>query len=212
MVKLPAHLSYKSALALIPPASMTTPIEEVRRVHDRHFARWPPHINLLYPFLAAPSEAVAQGEDPVYRLKHDIRLRIEKATRNMKPFPESLSADSVGTFFMETTKTKPVWLGPTTQSIQTLQAALQAEFTECDFEKRTYTPHLSIGQAESKDAAAALSAEVRKNVSDFLTDRKENAPISLDWYIDRLFVIERKGFKDRFKVIGTIDLKQEIES
>jgi hypothetical protein len=33
-------------------------------------------------------------------------------------------------------------------------------------------------------------------------------PFALDWYVDKVFVIERKGYHDRFKIIGSIDLGQ----
>lgn len=42
---------FKSSLCIIPPAEFWDPIQEIRRVHDSGFLRWPPHINLLYPFV-----------------------------------------------------------------------------------------------------------------------------------------------------------------
>ncbi|KAB8342852.1 hypothetical protein FH972_022450 [Carpinus fangiana] len=53
--RLPAHLSYKSALAILPPKQLRPPFDSLRHRHDRHFKRWPPHINLIYPFLDQPS-------------------------------------------------------------------------------------------------------------------------------------------------------------
>src|SRR4051812_45734334 len=40
-----------SALVIMPPESLWQPIQRIRRAHDKSFQRWPPHINLLYPFL-----------------------------------------------------------------------------------------------------------------------------------------------------------------
>jgi 2'-5' RNA ligase len=198
-----------SALALLPPANITAPIEAVRRVHDRHFDRWPPHINLLYPFLASPSNTTVHGEEnPAPRLREDIRARIQRAAKSISSFHVSLHADTAGVF-SHSRKSKTVWLGPSTQNIQTLQAALQAEFAECDADKRPFTPHLSVGQAHGDGGAKALAHEIKKSVSEFLTDRKEEEAVKLDWYVDKVFVIERKGYHDRFEVVGSIELGKE---
>ena len=210
--QLPAHLSHKSALALLPPASITAPIEAVRRVHDKHFARWPPHINLIYPFLASPSETMEQAETSsseelsLSHLKETIRTRIAKVTQKLEPFRVSLITDPPGTF-SHTQRSKTVWLGPSTDHVQQLQSALQAEFSECDSDQRPFTPHLSVGQARSEQGANLLSEEIKKGVREHMTAAKDGeATTALDWCVDKVFVIERKGYKDRFKVVGTIQL------
>lgn len=42
--------THTTAVVLIPPESVQPPIQAIRRVHDRNFLRWMPHITLLYPF------------------------------------------------------------------------------------------------------------------------------------------------------------------
>ena len=42
--------THTTAVVLIPPASVQPPIQAIRRIHDRNFLRWMPHITLLYPF------------------------------------------------------------------------------------------------------------------------------------------------------------------
>ncbi|CAO2652414.1 Nn.00g006970.m01.CDS01 [Neocucurbitaria sp. VM-36] len=206
--RLPAHLSHKSALALLPPSNISAPIEKVRRVHDKHFARWPPHINLLYPFLASPSETIEQGESSASHLKETIRTRITKVTKKHEPVKVSLLAEPPH-IFSHNQRSKTVWLGPSTQSIQQLQADLQAEFAECDADQRAFTPHLSIGQSRSVGGADSLSKEIQETVREHLTAAEEDIPMSLDWYVDKVYVIERKGYMDRFKVIGTIELGKQ---
>ena len=44
-------LSHSSAVCLIPPRSCWEQLQEIRCFKDKAFVRWPPHINLLYPFL-----------------------------------------------------------------------------------------------------------------------------------------------------------------
>lgn len=195
---------------LLPPSSISAPIEAVRRVHDKQFHRWPPHINLLYPFLSTPSEQSTQDETSSPELKRDIRMRVEKAVQNINSFRIFLGSNPPGVFH-HSKKSKTVWLCPTTHLVQELQAALQAEFSEVDSDRRPFTPHLSVGQAHSQDGAGTLSAEITKSVSEFIAQdtNKDNAPIELEWHVDRVYVIERKGFNDRFKIIGSIDLGKE---
>ncbi|KAH6863928.1 2'-5' RNA ligase superfamily-domain-containing protein [Alternaria alternata] len=135
---LPAHLTYKTALVLLPPSSIAAPIDRVRGTYDKHFKRWPAHINLLYPFLSEPSEPSGHGNGSQSSLKPDIRARII-----------SLEADPPGVFH-HGPNSKTVWLGPTTQSVQQLHAALQKEFPEVNADRRPFTPHLSVGQAKSQ--------------------------------------------------------------
>lgn len=203
------QLSHKSALVLLPPPSIAEPIEAVRRVYDRQFFRWPPHINLLYPFLSSPSTSG--------RLQPDIRMRIEKVTQNIQPFHVALRADPPGVFH-HSKKSKTVWLGPTTRSVQELQAALQYEFSKGlpDGDRRSFRPHISIGQAKSQDGADHLSTEITKSISEFVA-RNANVnggdrPAELGWYVDQVHVIEREGYKDRFEIIGTIRLGEPSAS
>lgn len=44
--------THTTAVVLIPPENVQPPIQAIRRIHDRNFERWMPHITLLYPFAA----------------------------------------------------------------------------------------------------------------------------------------------------------------
>ncbi|EMD94773.1 hypothetical protein COCC4DRAFT_203586 [Bipolaris maydis ATCC 48331] len=200
--QLPAQLSHKSALVLLPPSHITAPIEAVRRVYDKQFLRWPPHINLLYPFLISPSESG--------KLKDDIRIRIGQVARTIPPFHMSLDSNQPGVFH-HTLKNKTVWLGPTTYSnIRKLQAALHSEFSvnEVDRDRRPFMPHLSVGKTKSQGGVDTISVEIAKSISRFRTHNveKDNKSTALEWYVDRVHVLERKDEKDPFKIIGTISL------
>jgi 2'-5' RNA ligase len=199
----PARLAYKSSLALLPPPSITAPIEAVRRVHDKHFARWPPHINLIYPFLAAPSQPTSEGSASSKHLREDIRSRIRKAVEPIEPFQVALYADASGVF---SHRKKTVWMSPSTDRVEQLQAALQAEFAECDAGPNPFTPHLSIGQAQTDTAAQELRDEIKRSIANFSKSTDGSAPVALDWNIDNVYVLERKGYHDRFEVVGSIEL------
>ena len=207
-LKLPAHLTYKTAIALLPPASITPPIEAVRQVHDKNFKRWPPHINLIYPFLASPLEA---SDSSAPRLSQAIQARLERATSVIKAFEVSLNADSPGTFSHSRTS-KTVWLGPSPdEDVRQLQAALQAEFAECDSDQRAFTPHLSVGQARTDKVAEQLRKEISNSITEY-RQMQEDSPKTLNWFVDKVYVIERKGFHGRFTVVGSVDLAQDQQA
>jgi 2'-5' RNA ligase len=189
---------------LLPPTSITAPIESVRRIYDKHFARWPPHINLIYPFLASASDV---DESSQLQLNEDVRARILKVTGSIEPFQLTLNVDPPGTF-SHSPRSKTVWLGPTLQNVQQLQAALQIEFAECNSDSRPFIPHMSIGQASSDITAQRLQQEIQSSISDF-TSSVEGSPVALDWHVDKVFLIQRKGFHDRFKIVGSIELGKE---
>ena len=48
--KMTANKTHTTAVVLIPPEEVWEPIQGLRRVYDRNFDRWMPHITLLYPF------------------------------------------------------------------------------------------------------------------------------------------------------------------
>jgi 2'-5' RNA ligase len=204
---LPPHLSFKSALVLLPSVKIIAPIEPVRRVYDKHFARWPPHMNLLYPFLTSPSDL---NESSQLRLKEDVRARIKKVTESVEPFQIFLNADPPGTFSHDRTSgSRTVWLGPSSQDVQQLQAALQAEFCECNYDTRPFTPHLSVGQADSDSTVQRLQEAIRSSISEY-TGSDARSPLKLRWYIDRVCLLQRRHYHDRFRVVGKIYLGKFI--
>jgi hypothetical protein len=83
---------------------------------------------------------------------------------------------------------------------------LQAEFTECNSDQRAFTPHLSLGQARTDKVVEQISKEIGNGVASL--NHQEAATKSLDWCIDKVYVIERKGFHGRFTVVGSVDLAQ----
>ena len=46
--------THTTAVVLIPPESIQQPIQDIRKIHDRNYIRWMPHITMLYPFAPQP--------------------------------------------------------------------------------------------------------------------------------------------------------------
>ncbi|KAH8172648.1 2'-5' RNA ligase superfamily protein [Sarocladium implicatum] len=57
--------SYDTALCLLPPRDTWAAIDRLRALNDKAYGRWPPHVNLIYPFvhrdaLPAATEVLSQ--------------------------------------------------------------------------------------------------------------------------------------------------------
>jgi 2'-5' RNA ligase len=132
-----AAKTYQSALAVVPPEAVWEPIQVIRRRHDRQVHRWPPHINLLYPFLPRLDFSSAAS-------------RLIVACSAGRPFSVTLAAFRL---FRHGSGPCTLWLAPEpAENLRQLQAALQAAFPDCDDLGRFpagYTPHLSVGQVAS---------------------------------------------------------------
>jgi 2'-5' RNA ligase len=129
--------THHTAVAIVPPEEVWEPIQAIRHRHDRQIHRWPPHINLLYPFRPRAEFA-------------DITPTLLTACASIKPFAISLGEFR---FFRHGSGRCTLWLAPEPVDVlQGLQAALQAAFPDCDDLGRFsagYTPHLSVGQFPS---------------------------------------------------------------
>ncbi|KAE8423552.1 hypothetical protein BDV36DRAFT_290234 [Aspergillus pseudocaelatus] len=74
--------SYETALCVVPPSRLTGDIDRLRALYDKAHGRWPPHANLIYPFVAP--EALPQASNLLQSVLSDrkevdpIRLRLDK--------------------------------------------------------------------------------------------------------------------------------------
>jgi len=142
-----------TAVVAIPPEEAWTPIQEIRRKHDRQFQSWMPHLTLLYPF--RPEEQFEEIGGP-----------LAEACSAVSPFETVLDEFR---YFVHGSGKATLWLAPEPEeAYSALQAALQRALPDCDdvslFEGG-FTPHLSVGQVESEDSAESLSCELQRDWS-----------------------------------------------
>lgn len=137
----------RSALCVVLPCGVMDAVQAIRREHDRSFGRWPPHVNLLYPFVP---EAAAGA--------HVAAL--SAALRDMLPFRVTF-----GEFkhFRHTQRSYTLWLEPAPrEQFLELQRRVQRVFPALTdlstIEAFGYTPHLSLGQWHSQAALDAAKA------------------------------------------------------
>ncbi|CAK4672854.1 hypothetical protein LEN26_009315 [Aphanomyces euteiches] len=193
---MPPHLAHKSTLAIVltekdSPKAYDL-VQSVRQVHDKSYQRWPPHINLLYPFLAQPT---TQMDTIVER----VQAAIQDIPAFQATFPELhhfVHSKKSATLFLQSEPSS------TAVQMQQLQAALQAAFPECNYDTRPFVPHMTLGQARGEDAVHNLAHDVNASIeASFGPER------TIEWTVSRVVIMERKGNDDPFEIVGEVALK-----
>lgn len=134
--------TYTTAVVLIPPEAIQPPIQTIRRVHDRNFERWMPHITLLYPF--APQQDF-----------QDIIPALAKVTQQITPFSVTLASFDA----FRHRKSCALFLVPEPKNvIVQLHGTLIKYLPDYDDTARFpggFNPHLSVGQFQHRNVNEA---------------------------------------------------------
>eukprot|EP00732_Lithocolla_globosa_P007142 Lithocolla_globosa_v1_NODE_8804_length_780_cov_23.772414.p1 type:complete len:183 gc:universal NODE_8804_length_780_cov_23.772414:89-637(+) len=174
--------AFHSAVVISPPQSQWSGIQSIRQKHDKAFHRWPPHINMLWPF-SEPS---------------DYATTVPQLTQALASFPPfTLRFDTFKTF--QSKKSSVVWLSPSTadQNVHALQRVMQVAFPQYDdVSKKSedgFSPHLTVGQWPNKDVPSALA--------------KLNGSFEpVEWEVKEVYVISREGVDGAFEVKHVVPL------
>lgn len=165
--------SNATAVALVPPEHLRPEINSLRKLHDKAFSKWDPHINLLYPF-------VEKGE----------KLRAAIAILRQHLFDHqtqrlNINLNRVDSFMHR--KNSTVFLRPSVHSEEALCSLRASMVTSLGCGEKegthdgTFRPHMTIGQA-------GLTGSQIERLSDKV---KSLAPIAWEGY--SLVVLERQA-------------------
>jgi len=121
-----------SALALVPDAAAWPAIQALRCAHDKQVRIWPPHINLLYPFVSeAELELAAQ--------------RLAKVTKQLGPL--KLMFQRKGRFGSTAFLVPECVQDP---GLARLHNVCVSAFPDFELPRRAFVPHLTIGQFKNE--------------------------------------------------------------
>lgn len=156
----------RTAVAWLPPDEVWPAIQDVRTTHDPAIHRWPPHVNVLFGFVA---EADFDRALPL----------LAEAAAEVAPFEVRL--DGVHTFGHRDDAT--VWLDPAgdTAGWHDLHQALRRRFPRCRGRHEGFTPHLTLGRSRDPQRVATESAARLRGVGDQAFD------------VGELVVLSRRG-------------------
>ena len=177
---------FTSAVVIIPPVEIWTPIQQIRKQYDRHVNRWMPHINLLYPFKPE-------------RYFDELSLKFEKTISDILSFQITFREIK---YFTHGKQRYTIWLAPEPKSsINNLQRRIFDIVPDCDDLNKFrngYTPHLSLGQ---------IYGHLNKSLNQL---RGNWGPISFT--LKKIAFISREGGKNsKFQVKREIYLKSSLE-
>ncbi len=134
--------THKTAVVVVPPDDLWSPIQALRQAYDRNFRRWMPHITLIYPF---------RPQATFKRVATDLA----RACLTIAPFEIRLQRFD---FFVHSPRRATFYLAPEPAgAIKALHQALLVEVPDCSDTScfaGGFTPHLSLGQAHSREVEA----------------------------------------------------------
>jgi len=163
---------HTAAIILTPPEDQTSQIQAFRKLHDKAYERWMPHINLLYPFV----------DEETYE-NQNIKQKLLKSVSSLQPFEVSLADFDQ---FQHSPKNSTLFVTSNLNKdrILALQNALVSAVPECNdlntrSEDNVFHPHLTLGQFRGKSVA---DTKIR-------TLKTSWKPVS--WTVDKVYLIRR---------------------
>ena len=176
--------THTTAVVLIPPEAVQPPIQAIRRIHDRNFERWMPHITLLYPF--------AERSDFT-----EITPALTEAAQQVPPFSVELTRFDA----FRHRRSCTMFLVPEPEAeIARLHSTLLQHLPDYDDTARFaggFHPHLSVGQFQHR----ALQTEQQRLQTEWQPIACEMKAISLIYRSpetdDRFVVAEQFLFQTR---------------
>ena len=176
---------HHTAIAIIPPedAAIWERLGHIReKLRDKGFYRWPPHINLIYPFIDVTDMEV-------------VVPALCDSLRNLRPFDISLSEFGV----FGGGRSGVCWLSPEPRDdIFAVQRAIETALNiiehNDDSGGREFVPHLTVSHFPNKQAATTAAEEEGPNWN----------PLSFP--VGEVHIICREGPDGQFNLLWRIPL------
>ncbi|KUI55179.1 Nuclear poly(A) polymerase 1 [Cytospora mali] len=157
--------SHDTALCILPPRSTWPRIDRLRSRYDKAYGKWPPHINLVYPFVQV---------DALPRAVEAIQSAV---TRDQRSFRACL--DSADVFNHRNDNTIFVHDNTESNPLTDLRRVILESLGQEDV--GGYRMHMTIGQSE----------DVNASWHRFLLQKANSLP-TVEWTVDELHVLVRE--------------------
>jgi len=223
-------------ICMVPPSRCKTAWEEITKARtelkDPGLYRWPPHVNIVYPFLNVMESSVKEDEyitnetnnkdeekeednRNLMTINEEILTLVKNAVEQCDPF--HISIKSMGTFggknrgvlyfdpqsFRKSSSSQDSnnLLENTIEPLIELQSSLQEKIPFCNDQTKhgKYTPHMTLSHFPSLDSALDAQKIIEK------------LWIPIEFYVDEIYILERKGDGGQFKIVATLPLGKQKE-
>ncbi|CAM1511097.1 Fc.00g086100.m01.CDS01 [Cosmosporella sp. VM-42] len=132
--------SHDTALCLIPPRHLWPSIDRLRSLYDKAYGTWPPHVNLIYPFVRP--EVLSQAANILSLL--DIVAHAQ--TRVQLEAPDTFNNKRYNTILL-----RPAH-GPSSKALSELRTNICAALSQSS--QGRFQPHLTIAQSDDSLSAS----------------------------------------------------------
>jgi 2'-5' RNA ligase/endonuclease/exonuclease/phosphatase family metal-dependent hydrolase len=128
--------SFDTALCIIPPVHLTQDINRLRALYDKAYEKWPPHVNILYPFVSPEA------------LPHAVELARSTLVKN-KIGSFQFDLDKADFFTHKRHRTiYTTSSGKGCEEVEIIRRHVLSALGQADTH---FQPHLTVGQSEAND-------------------------------------------------------------
>ncbi|KAF2007966.1 hypothetical protein P154DRAFT_479352 [Amniculicola lignicola CBS 123094] len=187
--------SHDTALCVIPPQDQCHSVDQLRSLYDKGHGKWPPHVNLLYPFVAP---------EKLLQTKTLLQDKLQQAMQGHQGNKQDVRLKQAG--FFPHRRNNTIYLceeGSISSALEFFRSAvlkaLGHEPTPCSF-------HLTIGQSEDRTISSR----------EFLLSKARLLP-SMEFPVHSLAILVRELVGDsktqsRMRLWGTIEIESDEQS
>ena len=185
--------SHDTAICIVPPRQSWPPVDRLRSLYDKAYEKWPPHVNLIYPFVRADSLPAAAERIQSVLCKHGSEMRDALY----------VSLDAAGVFTRR--HDNIIYLRDSDEDncsrLKRLRSGILNALGHEAQAKQGYQMHMTVAQSEDVISSAHM----------FLLDKVGYLP-PVEWEVEHLFIVVRErvqlddGATSQMKIWGTIRL------
>ncbi|KAI0972594.1 hypothetical protein F4678DRAFT_44505 [Xylaria arbuscula] len=180
--------SHDTALCIIPPKQLWPLFNGLRSLYDKAYEKWPPHINLLYPYVRI--ENLSRASDLVASVASQTSVGAIKIHLNAADVFCHKHDNTI--FIHDDDKERTARLHDLRQAVLNALGHTSAP---------NYRMHMTIGQSQDLDRSSHK----------FLLEKASLLP-ETEWTVGQLFILVRERLNidgnafSRMKIWGTIDI------
>ena len=184
--------SYDTALCIIPPRAAWSSVDRLRALYDKAYEKWPPHVNLIYPFV---------HPDLLQRATEVIESALPQC-QGESPALLNVSLSKADVF--EHKRDNTLYIRDDDQQRASDLESLRRGILKALGQKPTsFQMHMTIAQTE----------DVESDTHEFLLDKVGFLP-TVSWEVDKLYILVRErqqldgNATSHMKLWGTIDISE----
>jgi len=186
--------SHDTALCIIPPRRLWPSVDRLRALYDKAYEKWPPHINMIYPFVR-PDLLPSAAQRIQDALSHSgIQDPLHMSLGCVDVFPHKHD----NTIFLHDSSAE------TSARLKTLRDDILGALGQARSSGQQYRMHMTVGQSD----------DVNGSPHKFLVDKVGLLP-ALEWEVETLYLLVRERVQldgtatSQMKIWGTISLSRE---